>query len=97
MAPQNYSVYVGGYHGVGAYPNNSEKLVEDMIDIFDPFVNFSNYDNDGDGDVDGLAVIHAGQGAEVTGNVTDMWSHKKAISPRLRDGVYLSDYFIHPE
>ena len=59
--------------------------------------NFSLYDNDGDGVVDALVVICAGSGAEQTGNVNDIWSHKWSITPQVRDGVTIDRYFMAPE
>jgi hypothetical protein len=35
-------------YGMGTYPNNSQGLCEDIVSILDPFVNFANYDNNGD-------------------------------------------------
>ncbi len=96
-APQPYTYYVNGAQGMGTYPNNSQKLVEDLVDLVDSAVDFSPYDNDGDGDVDVLLVIHSGSGAELTSSNNDIWSHKWAISPRLKDGKYLSSYTVQPE
>ena len=42
-------------------------------------VNFSSYDNDGNGFVDGLVVVHAGSGRERTKDVNDLWSIKHQI------------------
>ena len=33
IAPHPYSYYVNDQNGMGAYPNNTQKLVEDVIDI----------------------------------------------------------------
>lgn len=96
-APQTYTYYVNGTNGIGSYPNNTQKLVEDMVDQIDPLVNFSQYDNNGDGKVDCLLLIHSGTGAEVSFNNNDIWSHKWAISPRLKDGVLISSYTVQPE
>lgn len=93
----NYSTYVNNAYGLGAYPNNTQKLCEDLVDLVNPFVDFSDYDNDGNGYVDGLVLIHPGRGAELSGLTSDIWSHKWGISPRLRDGVYISAYSIQPE
>jgi M6 family metalloprotease-like protein len=41
----------------------------------DPFVNFGLYDNDNNGFVDFLLMIHSGPGAEQTGDPCDVWSH----------------------
>lgn len=96
-APQTYAYYVDGQKALGSYPNNSQKLIEDLVDLVDPLVDFSQYDNDGDGWVDLLLVIHSGTGAEFSGSVNDVHSHKWGISPRTRDGVVISDYTIQPE
>ncbi len=96
-APNPKTYYTHGNYGFGNYPNNAQKLVEDAIDLANPFVNFADYDNDGDGIVDALIVISAGSGAETTGNVDDIWSHKWSISPKTVDGVKVQTYFMAPE
>jgi immune inhibitor A len=102
-APQTYAYYVNGQYGLyGTYPNNCQKLVEDLVDLADPVVDFSQYDNDLDGYVDALIVVHAGPGAELTGDTNDVWSHKWGVtwswsSSNLKDGVQIWDYTIQPE
>jgi immune inhibitor A len=96
-APQTYSYYVNNQNGLGSYPQNCQKLVEDLVDLADPYVDFSQFDNDSDGYVDGLIVAHSGPGAEFTGSSADIWSHQWGITPRLKDGVYISTYSINPE
>ncbi|HVP35668.1 MAG TPA: M6 family metalloprotease domain-containing protein [Terriglobales bacterium] len=96
-APHTYAYYCNNQYGMGSYPQNSQGLTEDVVDLADPYVDFSQYDNDGDGFVDALFIVHAGRGAEFTGNTTDIWSHKWSIAPRLKDGVYIHDYSIEPE
>jgi immune inhibitor A len=102
-APHTYSYYVDGQYGLyGAYPHNSQKLVEDLVDLADPVVDFSDYDNDGDGYVDALIVVHAGQGAEYTGDTSDIWSHSWGVnwfwsSSNLKDGVRIGSYTMQPE
>lgn len=92
-----YTYYTAGENGFGTYPQNAQRLVEEVVDAVDPFVDFSQYDNDSDGYVDALFVIHAGPGAEYTGNPDHIWSHQWAISPRLKDGVLISTYSMEPE
>ncbi|MFH1978443.1 MAG: M6 family metalloprotease domain-containing protein [Candidatus Aenigmatarchaeota archaeon] len=98
-ASQNSSFYANGTYGISmAYPNNAQRLAEEAVDLVDSFVNFADYDNDGDGRVEGFTVIHAGKGAEITGNPYDIWSHKWNLrTPLTRDGVIISDYCIFPE
>ena len=96
--PQPYSYYVNGEKGFGNYPNNAQKLAEDAIAAANSVVDFSQYDNDGDGYVDGLFIIHAGPGYEFTGNYDDIHSHAWSTStPQLVDGVYASGYSMEPE
>ena len=100
-APQTYAYYVNNENGTSSfsYPNNCQKLTEDLVALVDPVVDFSNYDNNSDGYVDAVIVIHAGPGAEVTGNNTDIWSHKwNTKTPQSTgDGVYVYEYTIQPE
>ncbi len=96
-APQTYSYYVANNYGLNLTPPNAQTLVEDLIALADPFVDFSQFDNDLDGTVDGLIIAHAGPGAELTGQTTDIWSHKWGITPQVRDGVTISTYCMNPE
>ncbi len=96
-APQTYAYYCNGQNGMGAYPQNSQKLCEDIVDLVNPLVDFSNYDNDLDGFVDALILVHTGPGAEVSWSDNDIWSHKWGIVPRSKDGVYINEYCIQPE
>lgn len=97
VAPETKIYYANGKNGLGFYPQNAQKLVEDAVDAADSLVDFSRYDNDGDGRVDALMIIHTGPGAEFTGDPNDIWSHKWSISPRLCDGVYVRHYTMMPE
>ena len=88
----------GGDNGTGSYPNNAQRMVEEAVAAADRMVDFSTYDNDGDGFVDNLFVIHAGQGAEYTDSPRDIWSHQWTTSyPILVDGVYVTTYSTEPE
>ncbi|HXF49613.1 MAG TPA: M6 family metalloprotease domain-containing protein, partial [Verrucomicrobiae bacterium] len=95
--PQTNAYYTGGYYGRGNYPNNGQKFAEDAVAAADPFVDFSQYDADADGAVDGLFVIHSGPGGEYTGNVNDIWSHAWTFGTPPRDGKTMNRYAIQPE
>lgn len=93
-------------YGFGLYPNNVTRLVEEAVELADPDVDFSNFDNNGDGVVDALFVVHAGPGAEeiYTRNFAEhynyFWSHKSSIRfnpPKLIDGVQVRGYTLEPE
>lgn len=98
-APQTYSYYTGGNYCTDApYPNNCQKLAEDVVDAVNGVVNFANYDNNLDGAMEPIMLIHAGEGAEFTGSPSDIWSHSWVLnSPRNYDGVSIGDYVIMPE
>jgi immune inhibitor A len=96
--PQLYSYYVSGENGTGPYPNNTQKLTEDAIDAADPYVNFADYDHDGDLWVDALIIVHAGPGAEETGSDDDIWSHKWQMPHVVwKDSVRLYTFNMDPE
>lgn len=97
--PQTYAYYVDGQNGFGSYPRNAQKLTEDAVLAADPDVDFTVYDNDDNGWVDALFVVHAGPGAEDSGgNPNLIWSHKwQTYSPVPVDGIYVSVYSQEPE
>ncbi len=96
-APNPKSYYTNGDYGFGSYPRNAQRLVEDVVQLARPHINFAQYDNDGDGVVDALVIIAAGTGGEVSGNTGDIWSHKWAINPISANGVSIQTYFMAPE
>ncbi|NIN01847.1 MAG: M6 family metalloprotease domain-containing protein [candidate division Zixibacteria bacterium] len=97
-APQTYEYYVAGAYGLGMYPHNCQRMVEDALTIANAYVNFQEFDNDDNGWIDGLLVIHAGPGAEETGSDDDVWSHRWSMSTtKIFDGVYMRQYAMQPE
>ncbi len=59
------------------------------------YVNFADFDNDNDNTVEGVIIIHAGQGQETSGSANDIWSHMSNFSiPVNVDGVTVSHYAI---
>jgi hypothetical protein len=68
------------------------------VSTADPDVDFSQYDNNGDGYVDALFVVHAGPGYEDTGNLNFIHSHAWVTSyPMDIDGVIVYGYSMEPE
>ncbi len=100
-APQTYAYYCNGENGLSysSYPQNAQKLAEDVINLIDPVVNFANYDNDGDGYVDGVVIVHTGPGAEFAGGDPNLiWSHQWCTrSPMTKDGKFVWGYSMMPE
>ncbi|KAG0621077.1 hypothetical protein M758_4G267200 [Ceratodon purpureus] len=95
--PHPITYYANGYYGIGNYSPNSRNMATDAANLAKGNVDFSKYDNDGDGTVETFVIIHAGEGAERTGNVNDIWSHKWAMSSYVQDdGVTLFPYLTVP-
>jgi len=70
--------------------------------------NFSVYDNDSDGSVDAVIIIHEGPGEEVKASITGLiWSHQWDLhsanssgdgeGPVYTDGVFFNVYTMQPE
>jgi immune inhibitor A len=97
-APQTEAYYVGTKYCTQSYPNNCQKLAEDIVDAINGVVNFKDYDNNGDGYMEPLMIVHAGPGAEYSGSLGDIWSHSWGLySPKSYDGVVINRYVIMPE
>ncbi len=80
------------------YPFNAQRLVEDALDAADPFVDFSQFDQDGDGWIDAISICHQGPGSEITYDINHVWSHFGYItSTRTYDGVQIYYYHLEPE
>jgi M6 family metalloprotease-like protein len=67
-------------------------------------VNFAAFDNDGDGIVEAVSIVHQGAGQESTANTNDIWSHMWTLeeagfseNQRSFDGVLLNTYICQPE
>jgi M6 family metalloprotease-like protein len=70
-------------------------LAEEAVLLADPLVDFSVFDNNSDGEVDGLLIVHAGTGEE-TGDPDDIWSHSAWLDLAV-DGVRVRHYGMGPE
>lgn len=77
------------------------EFARDAVVAADPLVDYSQFDNDGNGRVDGVAIYHQGKGQETTGNTTDIWSHSFSLVGGgfylTLDGVQVSDYTVQAE
>ncbi|NHN58954.1 M6 family metalloprotease domain-containing protein [Halorussus rarus] len=82
---------------------NAAKLAKEAVRKSDATMDFSEYDNDGDGTVDGVIVIHQGPGQEASGDATDIWSHRWSFrgagigAYQTDDGVTVNSYSLQPE
>jgi len=86
----------------GATEARWAEFARDAILAADADIDFSQYDADGDGTVDAVAIIHQGRGKEESGKATDIWSHQSSLSGAglgalTLDGVTVDTYIIMPE
>ena len=74
-------------------------MARDAAQLANPIVDFAPFDNDGNGFVDAFIVIHAGEGAEETGNANHIWSHKWVLPDGAfnADGTKIFGYLTVPE
>lgn len=90
--------YAQGDSGVRSSEPNMITLVRDAVRAFDEQVDFSMFDSNLDGTVDGLILVHPGVGAEESGEDGDFWSSMWEIDPPLlHDGVKIDSFVIVPE
>ena len=115
MAPHPYSYYVDAQFGLfGNFPHNAQQMAHDAVVLADADIDLRQFDNDGpdgipdsgddDGFVDGIFVIHAGPGAEETGDENDIHSHKWTLDTTYSSGdigangaIKVSAYTTEPE
>ena len=95
-APNNHDHYA--YSNPNGYQHVRE-LVRAMVDSIEAQgFDWSLYDNDNDGYVDALNLLHQGEGAEM-GDHSNIWSHKWSLGNLAvtYDGVTISNYTMNPE
>lgn len=97
------------YYSDSAGTARAAKLVREAVDAAETAgANFANYDNDNDGDVDGILVVHSGPGAEtgIPNRQRHIWSHRWVMSGGASvpgggsvtyDGKFINDYMMNPE
>ena len=95
---------VGPYTGMynmahyGNSNNGYQDFANEAVEMASADVDFSRYDNDGDGYIDGLHIIFAGVGEEAGGGADCIWSHKWNIfnAPEYNNTI-IDVYSCSPE
>ena len=95
------------YYGNHEFSNseaqgNAQTLVREAVQLADQYVDFGPFDEDGDGYVDHLAMVHSGPVDEANGgggpdNDPAIWSHRWGITAEQVDGVNVTGYFMQGE
>lgn len=101
--PNTEAYYADNEDGTGSYPQNAQGMVEDALNLIDPLVDFSQFDDDSDGYIDAIDFIHSGYGAETGGGGGDwIWSHRWSLWAldggewTSAEGVKVYDYHTEP-
>lgn len=90
--PQTIAYYGNNSNG------NSQQFARDAITRANDSVDFSQFDNDNDGYVDGVHIFFAGYGEESGGGADCIWSHRGTLLTACAvDGRSLRDYSCSPE
>ena len=96
--PQTIAAYAGGDNGLQSARPNARTMADDAVTLAEADVDFTPYDNDGNGFVDAFIVVHAGRGGEETGAPADIWSHKWVLpAERAVDSTKIFAYLTIPE
>ena len=97
--PRTLAEYAGGKAGTDNPEPNARTMARDAAVLANADVNFAPYDNDGNGFVDAFIVVHAGPGAEESGDEGHIWSHKWVFTggPFDADGTQIFAYLTIPE
>ena len=74
------------------------ELISEAVTLADPVVNYTNFDNDNDGTVDGVYVIHSGYDEAAGAPSYTIWAHAWDLLPTLTlDGKIISRYSTSSE
>ena len=96
----NYDMkYYGGNATIGGGDSNPMELCVEAIKSLPDDIDFSLYDNDGDGIVDNVHIIYAGYGEEAGASADAIWAHEfpHRITLRNEVGYSFSGYSCSPE
>jgi M6 family metalloprotease-like protein len=87
--PRDRNYFANDSWGVNALetPNNSFGMFREAVSACDAVVDFSRFDQDNDGYVDMLWLVHAGPGGETTGQRRDLWSITSRASAGWSNGI----------
>ncbi len=92
---------VVSWYDAGIYSEFVWWEFEDILTALDPFIDYSQYDSDNDGDVDAVVFIRSGNGEEDSQNPNDIWSFALSYppggGPGPFDGVHVYRWNTSPE
>lgn len=98
MLSHDKAYYANGSYGRNWPQPNSMTMADEAVTAAMGKINFNKYDNDGNGYVDVFCVVHAGTGAEQSGDTNDIWSVKWTLErERQLNDVKVYGFLTIPE
>lgn len=91
--------YYGGNNEYNS-DSNPRVLLHDIIkQIRKLDIDFSKYDNNSDGLIDVIHIIHSGYGEESGEDPNAIWSHQRTLKDKIqvKGNYYVNNYFTSPE
>ncbi len=100
--PNTRSYYGANTSGPGSDSKAALAVRHAIQAAYNAGVSFSPFDNNNDGTIDLVAVIHSGLGEETSGNTADIWSHNWSLSASgygslTLGGKTFNNYTMQPE
>ena len=91
------------YYGGGSNEENAWQMVIEACDQLDDVIDFTEYDRDGDGQVDNIYIFFAGEGESSSGIAETVWPHAAKIMEidllhtHIYDGKIINSYGVSNE
>jgi M6 family metalloprotease-like protein len=86
-----------GANNAAGDDSNPQALIVEALQKANPAVNYADFDNDGDGKIDGVHVIFAGHDEAAGASPNAIWSHRWSITGITLDGKLITDYSCSSE
>lgn len=94
--------YYGGNYGDSGTDTNPRDMVREALELArkdNPTLDFTQFDNDGDGEMDNCYIIYAGYSEASTANTDDIWPHSWNMGDDqpVYDGIRVNNYSCSAE
>ena len=86
-----------GYSFVSQRDKNVSIMVREAIEFASQDVDFSHFDNNGDGTADGVFIYYAGTPQSTTGNTDEIWPHQSNTRISTYNGAAVARYACSSE
>lgn len=97
---ENNMSYYGQPDPNTSYPdhlNHLREMAQEALSAVLNEVNMADYDRDGDGVLDHLIIVHAGNDEAETGRLNDLWSLRFATNIGVYNGILVKSAIVLPE